>query len=74
MQGGSPGRGRTLTGEPAPIARVQERGTVGPSTAELPDDPPRSRSEVRTWEVVGHGERESSHAPAHGQPRRRRVE
>ena len=29
---------------------------------------------VRPQEVMGHGEREASHAPGHGQPRWRRVE
>ena len=33
-----------------------------PNKDELPDKPPRSRSEIRAWEVVGHGEREISHA------------
>ena len=31
------------------------------------------RGEIRAREVMGHGEREISHAPAHGQPSRRRV-
>ena len=71
-KGGSPGGGRTLTGEPAPITRVRQWRTVSPSKDELPDQPPRSRSEIRAREVVGHGEREISHAPGHGQPSRRR--
>ena len=46
----------------------------GQQPSELPDQPPRSRSEIRAREVVGHGEREISDAPGHGQPSRRRVE
>ena len=59
-KGGSPGGGRTLTGEPAPITRVRQWHTVSLSKDELPDKPPRSRSEIRAREVVGHGEREIS--------------
>ena len=66
-KGSNPGRGRTLSGEPAPVTRAQ-------GNARSASEPPCSRSEVRAREVMGHGERETSHAPGHGQPRRRRVE
>ena len=50
---------------------MQRGCTVCLSTDELPDKPPCSRSEVGAREVM---EREISHAPGHGQARRRRIE
>ena len=40
-KGSSPGRGRTLTGEPAPITCLREACTVSPINAELLEKPPR---------------------------------
>ena len=70
-KGGSPGR--TLNGEGGGLTWLREICTVSTDSDEPPDKPPRRRGEIRAREVMGHGERKISNAPAHGQPSRRRV-